>query len=171
MTDVKWTVGQHEGCVAYFEDAIFLAADTPLAPLTEPRIRISQGLEGRVDAARRAMGFLLADNPTGKLTGPQLLEVMACVAKVSEFGQRKHCAEALAAGKPCQWDRTKSTKHRDSFTRHWTLRYSIDPESGLPHSYGACWRALAELRVYIEENHGYEPSAASLWPLYPPPLP
>jgi hypothetical protein len=73
--------------------------------------------------------------------GAALLEV----SKLSKFGGDKH-----APGQPLHHARGVSADHPDALMRHLMERGTIDPDSGLSHSVGVAWRALAMLQEELE---------------------
>jgi hypothetical protein len=71
------------------------------------------------------------------------------ISRVSQAGNDQH-----HKGEPLHWDRSKSTDELDALTRHL-----IDHASGKPidtdgqlHMAKVCWRALAYLQKYLEQN-------------------
>jgi len=70
------------------------------------------------------------------------------VAKCSKAGNDQHHKE-----KPLHWDKSKSFDNEDALVRH-LIDHSIDPmdEDGILHLTKVCWRSLAALQIYLENN-------------------
>jgi len=73
-----------------------------------------------------------------------LMEVANCSFK----GQEQHNPD-----KPLAWDRSKSNDHLDALERH-LIDHSTNPvdEDGVLHLSKVCWRALAALQIYLEND-------------------
>ena len=71
------------------------------------------------------------------------------VAKVSKVGNDQH-----NKGEPLHWDRTKSTDELDALTRHLIDHASghVLDEDGQLHIAKVCWRSLAYLQKYLENE-------------------
>lgn len=81
---------------------------------------------------------------------------IAAVARVSKKGNDKH-----NPGQPLQWNRPKSTDHRDCIARHLIDFDALDPDSGEVHAASLAWRALALLELLEEKRLNLGPSRAS----------
>ena len=70
------------------------------------------------------------------------------VSKASKAGNDQHHPD-----KPLHWDKTKSTDNEDALVRH-LIDHSKDPvdDDGVLHLTKVCWRALASLQIYLENN-------------------
>jgi len=70
------------------------------------------------------------------------------VAKCSKAGNEQHHKE-----KPLHWDKSKSFDNEDALVRH-LIDHSIDPmdDDGILHLTKVCWRSLAALQIYLENN-------------------
>lgn len=73
-----------------------------------------------------------------------LIEVAHC----SYMGNVQHHPD-----KPLHWDRGKSNDHLDALSRH-LIDHSVNPidDDGVLHLSKVCWRALAELQLYLENE-------------------
>ena len=73
-----------------------------------------------------------------------LMEVANCSFK----GQEQH-----NPNEPLAWDRSKSNDHLDALERH-LIDHSTNPvdEDGVLHLSKVCWRALAALQIYLEND-------------------
>jgi hypothetical protein len=72
-------------------------------------------------------------------------DALLAVSELSRIGNDQH-----NPGQPLHWAKEKSTDHADCIARHLLERGKIDPASGLSHSVGVAWRALAMLQIEIE---------------------
>ena len=72
------------------------------------------------------------------------------VARCSLAGNNQHHPD-----KPLHWDKSKSSDHADSLSRH-LIDHSIDPidEDGMFHLTKVAWRSLALLQIYLERKKG-----------------
>tara|TARA_B110000285_G_scaffold232980_1_gene305474 strand:+ start:1786 stop:2187 length:402 start_codon:yes stop_codon:yes gene_type:complete len=70
------------------------------------------------------------------------------VSKASAQGQKQH-----NHGKKLYWDKNKSTDNEDALLRH-LIDHTVDPmdKDGVLHLAKVCWRALAALQIYLENN-------------------
>jgi hypothetical protein len=70
------------------------------------------------------------------------------VSQVSKAGNDQHHKD-----KPLHWDRNKSTDDIDALSRH-LIDHSVNPidDDGILHLGKVCWRALATLQKYLENN-------------------
>ena len=70
------------------------------------------------------------------------------VARCSWAGNQQHHPD-----KPLHWDREKSNDHLDALARH-LIDHSTSPidEDGVLHLSKVCWRALAALQIYLEND-------------------
>ena len=70
------------------------------------------------------------------------------VARCSWAGNQQHHPD-----KPLHWDRDKSNDHLDALARH-LIDHSTSPidEDGVLHLSKVCWRALAALQIYLEND-------------------
>ena len=70
------------------------------------------------------------------------------VSKASQAGNNQHHPD-----KPLHWDKTKSFDNEDALVRH-LIDHSKDPmdDDGVLHLTKVCWRSLAALQIYLENN-------------------
>lgn len=70
------------------------------------------------------------------------------VSKASQAGNDQHHPD-----KPLHWDKTKSFDNEDALVRH-LIDHSKDPmdDDGVLHLTKVCWRSLAALQIYLENN-------------------
>jgi hypothetical protein len=70
------------------------------------------------------------------------------VSKASKAGNDQH-----HPNKPLHWDKTKSFDNEDALVRH-LIDHSKDPmdDDGVLHLTKVCWRSLAALQIYLENN-------------------
>ena len=73
-------------------------------------------------------------------------DAIKAVAQCSQAGNEQH-----HAGEPLHWDRTKSTDHAGSLTRHLMDVGTLDTD-GIRHAAKVAWRALALLQTEIENG-------------------
>lgn len=66
------------------------------------------------------------------------------VSRASIAGNEQHLK-----GEPLHWDRSKSSDHLNSLTRHLLQVGEID-DDGVRHSAKVAWRALANLQMELE---------------------
>lgn len=76
-------------------------------------------------------------------------DALLAVSQVSKAGNDQH-----NPGQPLHWDRSKSTDELDALLRHLTdhSKGIIEDDDGVLHMAKVCWRALAFLQKYIENN-------------------
>lgn len=70
------------------------------------------------------------------------------VSKASQAGNDQHHPD-----KPLHWDKTTSFDNEDALVRH-LIDHSKDPmdDDGVLHLTKVCWRSLAALQIYLENN-------------------
>ena len=70
------------------------------------------------------------------------------VSRCSLAGQKQH-----NQGDELYWDKTKSTDNEDALVRH-LIDHGVNPmdTDGVLHLAKVCWRALASLEIYLENN-------------------
>ena len=70
------------------------------------------------------------------------------VSKCSLAGNLQH-----HPNKHLHWDKSKSNDNEDALVRH-LIDHSINPidDDNILHLTKVCWRALASLEIYLEEN-------------------
>ena len=70
------------------------------------------------------------------------------VSKASQAGNNQHHPD-----KPLHWDKTKSFDNEDALVRH-LIDHSKEPmdDDGVLHLTKVCWRSLAALQIYLENN-------------------
>ena len=70
------------------------------------------------------------------------------VSKCSLAGQKQH-----NHGNELYWDKSKSNDNEDALVRH-LIDHSINPmdDDGVLHLAKVCWRALASLEIYLEDD-------------------
>lgn len=75
-------------------------------------------------------------------------DALKYVSQVSKAGNNQHHKD-----KPLHWDKSKSNDNIDALTRH-LIDHSINPldDDNILHLGKVCWRALATLQIYLEEN-------------------
>ena len=73
-------------------------------------------------------------------------DAIKAVAQCSQAGNEQH-----HAGEPLHWDRSKSTDHAGSLTRHLMDIGTLDTD-GIRHAAKVAWRALALLQTEIESD-------------------
>ena len=70
------------------------------------------------------------------------------VSKASAQGQKQH-----NHGDKLYWDKNKSTDNEDALLRH-LIDHTISPmdDDGVLHLAKVCWRAMAALQIYLENQ-------------------
>jgi len=73
---------------------------------------------------------------------------LKAVSECSMAGQKQH-----NQGDELYWDKNKSSDNEDALVRH-LIDHGINPmdDDGVLHLAKVCWRALASLEIYLENN-------------------
>jgi hypothetical protein len=71
------------------------------------------------------------------------------VSRCSLAGQKQH-----NHGNELYWDKNKSTDNEDALVRH-LIDHSVNPvdDDGVLHLAKVCWRALASLQIYLDNQN------------------
>jgi hypothetical protein len=72
-------------------------------------------------------------------------DALLAVSQLSKLGNDKY-----NPGEKLHWARGKSMDHADALVRHHMQRGTIDTDTGLSHTVGVAWRALAQLQEELE---------------------
>jgi hypothetical protein len=76
-------------------------------------------------------------------------DALMAVARLSKKANDKH-----NPGMPLHWSKEKSNDHGDCLTRHQLEPEKMDEETQEIHAVHVAWRALAQLQIIIERQHG-----------------
>ena len=111
----------------------------------EPNEVDPNGLSPSDPGAKLDDGKLIVDQVLGLF--PHALEE---VARVGTYGANKYSVGGW------QYVQDGQTRYANARMRHWLKRKQgedVDQESGLLHLAQEAWNSLAELELYMKENH------------------